>query len=188
MAAPAARCATGSEPPVVRALLPLPLVPARDGHGVRAERADRARARRAPRGRARARAHAVAQRHGPEASRVVRAAGSPSGATTAGPVATRCDSSASARSTSRTAAARHPHLHDVEAAVGRARSVGAGGARVLRPERTVARGQPRAPTRASRGPRLIRSAHALRARRSLARNPLTCVSGRPRRARGSHRD
>jgi hypothetical protein len=50
---------------------------------------------------------------------------------------------------SRSAAAGHPHLHRVQAALGRAAARDAGGARVLQVVRAVARAQPRAPGRAA---------------------------------------
>ena len=101
-AATAATSATGmDEPAALRALLPLPLVPARDRLRLRAERDDRGRPRHAPRRRARARrprAQAARARGSPAA----RAAASRSGATTPAP-ATASASSASARSTTPTA-------------------------------------------------------------------------------------
>ena len=90
------------EPPADRALLPLPLVPARDRGLIRAQRADRVVPRRPLEGRARDRQYAVQQREGAKDLRAVLRAGSRSIATMAeGP--TPYASSASEPSTSRTA-------------------------------------------------------------------------------------
>ena len=81
----------------VRALLPLPLVPARDRHGLRAQRHDRGRPGRAAGGRARAGETPSASGKGQKIC-AARSARSRCGATTPAP-ATRCASCASARST-----------------------------------------------------------------------------------------
>ena len=93
-----------AEPAALRALLPLPLVPARDRRGVRAQRVDRVRARRAAERRAGAGRHPSAS-GAASGSRAARAAASRSGATTPAPATRQLRPRRHARR-SRSAAAR----------------------------------------------------------------------------------
>jgi hypothetical protein len=128
----------------VRALLPLPLVPARDRHGLRAERDDRGRSGRPAAGRAGACRHALEQRQGPKnpslpqvQDRAVEplCRGGRAGLLRAGRHPRRAGP----------AATRHPHLHVLQAALGAAAAGRARGARILRPQGLLAACEPRAP-------------------------------------------
>src|SRR5690242_19540715 len=140
----------------VRALLPLPLVPARNRNGVRVERADRVRPRRAAARYAGDSGHAVEQRSRAEdrpLSRVPRRAVEPlcgGGA---------CATLRPRRHAGRSGppATRYPHLHGVEAAVGRAAAGYPRRPRVLRQQALLARREPRA------APRLTGHAAAMNA-------------------------
>ena len=123
--------------PALRALLPLPLVPARNGERVRAERDDRSRSRHAAAGKNRRRADAVQQRQGPEDFALPRMPDCRVEQLRGGG-RRRALRPRRYAGRARLPAAGHPHLHRLEATVGGAAGGRAGGVRVLRSQRALA--------------------------------------------------
>ena len=117
--------------PPHRALLPLPLVSAGNGHGVRPERNDRGRARHRSAGGARAHRHAFPERPRAEDRALpgcrIAVWSNYAGA---GPILRFVR--VGTLDTPRCPAAAHSHLHQLEAALGGAAAGRAGGTRVLR--------------------------------------------------------